>query len=88
MKLVITEGQYDKILKIIQRYLDGNKYDYVSKIEVIPPQEGFMNPSIKIYFNIMGKNLNGGEVDDISNKIWGEIFDIFNIPMNIYFEFI
>lgn len=88
MKLVITEGQYDKILKIIQRYLDDNKYDHVSKIEVMPPKNKLMYPSINVYFDMSGKTLKTQVTHGIANKIWEEIFDIFSIPMNIYIKFI
>jgi hypothetical protein len=88
MKILITESQYDKLIKMVQSFLDGFKYENIDRFEVISPGEGMMHPSITIYFKSNSKGIKRQEIDDTVNEIWEQIYTFFNIPTNIYVKFI
>lgn len=89
MKFIITEEQQNKILSVVQKYVDGLNFDEVSHIEVLPPGDGFSQPRVVIYFLVdEGRRYMTSRMEDIGNEIWLDLYNLLGITVELHSKFI
>ena len=89
MKFIITEEQQNKILSVVQKYVDGLNFDEVSHIEVLPPGDGFSQPRVVIYFLVdEGRRYMTSRMEDIGNEIWLGLYNLLGITVELHSKFI
>ena len=89
MKFIITEEQQNKMISVVQKYVDGLNFDEVSHIEVLPPGDGFSQPRVVIYFLVdEGRRYMTSRMEDIGNEIWLDLYNLLGITVELHSKFI
>lgn len=89
MKFIITEEQQNKMISVVQKYVDGLNFDEVSHIEVLPPGDGFSQPKVVIYFLVdEGRRYMTSRMEDIGNEIWLDLYNLLGITVELHSKFI
>lgn len=90
MKLLISEGQLNKMLTVVKKLINTNDFNEVCDYIVEPPTPDMNTFKVTIYVDesklleLKSFRLIRDRIDEIVNKTWEKTYNFLNVPLSVY----